>query len=560
MSEILATDPSTNHYKLIRLPMNLTRKLSEFLTEETITRAGLIERCGDEDPIITALEYDSRKAGPGSLYFALPGLHTDGHNYIDDAIARGAAAIVHEAEINEKKTGVVYLKVKDSRFAMSPLAAAFYGFPSRRLLVAGVTGTEGKSTTVYLIWQLLRLMGKKAGFFSTVQHSDGFEADWNPEHQTTPEATTVQRMLWEMAENGCAYAVVEASSHGLSPRTNRLGDVEFDAATLTNVTHEHLEFHGSWEQYRDDKANLFRALDREQAKTGVCGAALIPQPFGVINADDNSADYFSSVTKRTTLTFSVTGTDADLTVQDIESGAHGNRYNALIASENSGIEINDRLPGAFNARNVLAALLVASGLTGVPVREIAPLCGRLLPVRGRMTAVDKGQPFEVLVDYAHTPSSFQTIFPPLRKRLAGSAGRIISLFGSAGERDTQKRAAQGKIAAAWSDIIVLADEDPRGEIPMDILEEIASGVFSQGVYCQETSAEKTTVFKRDENLFLIPDRPAAIRKALSLARAGDIVLLLGKGHENTIIYADHVIPFDEITEAEKALSELEMRN
>jgi len=362
-------------------------------------------------------------------------------------------------------------------------------------------------------------------------------------------------MLYDMAENGCAYAVVESSSHGLSPRTNRLGDVEFDAAVFTNVTHEHLEFHGSWEQYRDDKANLFRALDKRRAKTGIDGAALIPEPFGVINADDKSAAYFAGVTKQRTLSFSVNGKDADLTVRAIESGALGNWYNVFISAENTAINIRDRLPGAFNAGNVLAALLTVSELTGVPVRKIAPLCPRLLPVRGRMTAINKGQPFEVLVDYAHTPSSFQAIFPPLRKRQDCSGGRIISLFGSAGERDTQKRAEQGKIAAAYSDCIVLTDEDPRGEIPTDILDEIAMGIYAHGVY-----AEKPGLFKQNENLFLIPDRPAAIRKALSLARSGDIVLLLGKGHENTIIYKDRVMPFDEIAEAEKALDELQARS
>jgi UDP-N-acetylmuramoyl-L-alanyl-D-glutamate--2,6-diaminopimelate ligase len=523
-----------------------TRRLSEFFTEETAHRAGLTERHGGGDPLIAALEYDSRKVQPGALFFALYGLHTDGHAFVNDALDRGAAVVVHEAEIDEKKPDVVYLKVSNSRFAMSPIAAAFYGFPSRRLAVAGITGTEGKSTTVSLTWQLLRLMGKNAGFFSTVEHSSGGGADnggaqANPEHQTTPEAAAVQRMLWEMAENGCAYAVVEASSHGLSPRTNRLGDVLFDTAAFTNVTHEHLEFHGTWEQYRDDKANLFRALDHDHVKAGVT-------PLAVINADDGSADYFADVTKSAKLSFSVNGKDADLSLRAIESGAFGNWYSVFISADNAVVNIRDRLPGAFNAGNILAALLVASGLTGVPVREIAPLCPRLLPVRGRMTAVNQGQPFEVLVDYAHTPSSFQTIFPPLRERLSrcsGNRGRIISVFGSAGERDTQKRPEQGKIAAAYADCIILTDEDPRGETPMDILEQIAAGVY----------AEKPDSFRRDENLFLIPDRPAAIRKAFSLARPGDIVLLLGKGHENTIIYKDYVMPFDEIAEAERALNE-----
>jgi len=530
------------------MEFRLERRLSEFFTKETAVKAELIEKNGETDPIVTSLEYDSREVKPGTLFFALPGLHSDGHNYINEAISKGAVAVVYEQEIQEKKSNIVYLRVKNSRFAMSPVAATFFSYPSNRLLVAGVTGTEGKSTTVYLIWQLLRLLGKKAGFFSTVQQSYGDEAMWNPIHQTTPESAIVHKMLWEMVQNGCSYAVIEASSHGLSPKTNRLGDVEFDAAVFTNISHEHLEFHGSAEQYRNDKANLFQALDRKHKKN--IKAEYIPVPFGVINADDENAVFFTEATKRRTFNFSTTVRDATITMKSIESSAWGNWYNIYIPAENQRLDIRDKLPGAFNAGNVIAALLAVSGLTNIPVKEIIPLCPKLLPVRGRMNSIDKGQPYEVLVDYAHTPSSFQTVFPPLKNRIKKSGGRIISVFGSAGERDTKKRPEQGKIAAAYSDIIILADEDPRGEQPMDILEEIAAGVYTHKI-------DSKSFFEKNKNLFLIPDRPAAIRKALFLAKASDLVLLLGKGHENSIIYKDHVMPYDEITEAEKALEEME---
>jgi UDP-N-acetylmuramoyl-L-alanyl-D-glutamate--2,6-diaminopimelate ligase len=519
----------------------MERLLSEFFTPGLAQKAGFLGEKGSRDfsfprdPLITGLEYDSRKIQPGNLYFALPGLHTDGHRFVGDAIGRGAALIVHEQELPVYEEGPVYIRVRNSRFAMSPISAAFYGYPSRRLKITGVTGTEGKSTTVYLIYQLLCLAGKKTGFFSTVQYSLGDGELWNPEHQTTPEAPAVQKLLYDMAASGAEYAVVEASSHGLSERTNRLGDVEFDAAVFTNVTHEHLEFHGTWEQYRFDKANLFRSLDRRGEKKGA------PLPFGVINADDESAAYFAGAAKRRTFSFSVRGAEADLALRTIESGAGGNWYETAIAGDKETIDIRDQLPGAFNAGNVLASLLAVSGISGIPVRELVPLVPRLKPVRGRMTAIKNSRGFEVLVDFAHTPSSFLAIFPPLRERINKTGGRIISLFGSAGERDTQKRSKQGRIAADYSDIMILTDEDPRGERPEAILEEIARGAPER---------------KRGEDLFLIPHRPSAIRKALSLARSGDMVLLLGKGHENSIIYAEKTATFDEIGEAEKALEEL----
>lgn len=503
------------------------KKFSDFWTEDLALRAGFVEIRGSADAVISDMTYDSRKVSPGTLFFALSGLHADGHDFIEAALERGASAVVHEKPLAAERPGVLYLRVRDARFAMSPVAAAFYGDPSRRLTVIGVTGTEGKSTTVSLIWQLLRLAGKSAGFVSTVEFSFGGEAKANPEHQTTPEATQVHAALAEMSANGCGFAVVESSSHGLSPRTNRLGDVEFAAGVMTNVTHEHLEFHGTWEQYRDDKANLFRAAKK----------------FCVVNADDQSAGYFAGVTDKPSYSFSTRGGNADYRIEKITSTGEGNFYVIIDSKNGERFETEDRLPGAFNAGNVLAALIVCAKFLNRNIGELIGLVPKLLPVRGRMTAIREGQNFEVIVDYAHTPSSFETIFPPLRERLAPGA-RIIALFGSGGERDVQKRPAQGAIAGKWADIVVLTDEDPRGEEPMAILEDIAAGVAGK---------------KRDETLFLIPERPEAMLKAFRLAKKNDIVLLLGKGHENSVIYSRggrKTIDYDETACAKKLLKEI----
>ena len=528
---------------------------AEFLLPITAEKAGIIEvRVGSAAPLpfqaaapfawpafpVDSLEYDSRQTGSQSMYFALPGLHVDGHDYIASAIKRGVKAVVHQKELASYSDGVLYIRVKDSRFAMSPIAAAFYDFPGRDMGIIGITGTEGKSTTVYLTYQLLKLIGKKTGFISTVQRSDGINEFWNSEHQTTPEAVTIHRLLAEMRANGVEFVVLESSSHGLSKRTNRLGDVNFDVAALTNITHEHLEFHGTFEQYRSDKAELFRALDASIPKQQPQNELPLPC-FGVSNADDPSTPYFAAATKHKTYTFSTRGALADISLRLLESSSGGNWYEVFVEASGATLTIRDRLPGAFNVGNVLASLLVVSNLLSVDIETLAHHVPHLKPVRGRMSMIQQGQPFEVLIDYAHTPSSFEAVLPPLKQRLNTiGSGKLIALFGSPGERDTQKRRLQGEVAARYADIIILADEDPRGENPMSILEEIAQS-------CGNMTREKT--------LFLIPDRHLAIRKAFSLASKGDIVILLGKGHENSIIYADKTIDFDEIKEAETALAE-----
>ncbi|MBN1242113.1 MAG: UDP-N-acetylmuramoyl-L-alanyl-D-glutamate--2,6-diaminopimelate ligase [Spirochaetales bacterium] len=500
-----------------------------------------LEKTGPADPRIAGLAYDSRDVREGWLFFALTGIHADGHRFIDAAIERGATAIVHETPLETYRDGVAYVRVADSRAAMAPVAAAFHGRPSANLACIGVTGTEGKSTTVFLTYQLLDLAGFGAGFFSTVMSRTSGGETPNPEHQTTPEATAVQRMLAEIRDSGKRYAVLESSSHGLSPRTGRLAEVAFDVGVMMNVTHEHLEFHGTWEQYRADKANLFRALDRAEGRKSIGGQTVELPVFGVANADDPSFDYFKAATGKPVYGFSASGRPADLSATDIESDAGGASF-LVSESGGPGKPARIELPGAFNVANTLAALLVATRLTGRPLDAFLPLLPRLRPVLGRMTPIDEGQPFEVLVDYAHTPSSFEVIFPPLRKRLGDR--KIIALFGSGGERDTAKRPRQGRIAADWCDIVVLADEDPRGEDPMALLEDIAAG-------CPE--------LRRGERLFLIPERGKAIRKAFALAGPGDLVLLLAKGHENSIIYADGPHSYDEFAEARSALAELGFR-
>ncbi len=533
--------------------------------------------CADANPTITALVYDSRQCAPGALYFAWPGVHVHGNTYIPSAIEKGASAVIYQDDIPEEtvalaeKAGCALIHVTDSRFVMAPVADAFYDSPSSKMVVIGVTGTEGKSTTVFFIWQLLRLLGKKAGFFSTVQCSYGDEATNNPEHQTTPEAPVVQQKLYQMLQNGCEYAVVESSSHGLSTKLNRLGNVQFDIGIMMNVTHEHLEFHGTHEQYKSDKANLFRALARYNHKKVIGGVERQVTSFGIVNGEDPSARYFADAVDGTCPVYAYTtnglaGAGAGkngialpelpavhtLLAQAVDSREDTVSF-SLSRQKCDGAAGDIRLSadtffmlnmgGAFNVYNAMATLLAVSGATGTDIASLTAEVSRITPVKGRMTTVKKGQPFEVIVDYAHTPSSFNTIFPPIRKRCTG---RMIVVFGSGGERDTAKRPEQGRIASEFCDIVILADEDPRGEDPVALLEDIAVG------------AEKNLV--RGESLLIIPHRQDAIRKAFALAGAGDIVLLLGKAHENSIIYKDFTMPYDEITEAETALAEIGFTN
>ena len=533
---------------------------------------------------VSSLVFDSREVKKDSLFFALPGTHTDGNRFISQAILNGANAVIFQGELSPQqkeevakaivsrslenavsndlqKFSPVLINVKDARFSMAPVSSCFYDNPSERLIVIGVTGTEGKSSTVSFIWQLLRACGQKAGFISTVEYSFGDEAVPNPQHQTTPEAPIIQHHLNEMLENGCRFAVVETSSHGLSKKLNRCGNINFDCGIFMNVTLEHLEFHHDFETYRSDKANLFRSLDKSNHTKIIAGEKQTIPVFGIVNLEDPSAEYFTGAAKAPVAGFTTygkagknaaAGTEAQnlpkipeniaewYKAEEIKSDSISLSFNFDSDKNNCKCTVNSNLPGSFNTYNLMAAMIVCQKFTGKSFSELAALVSQLKPIKGRMTEITEGQNFEVIVDYAHTPSSFETIFPPIRKRCKG---KMIALFGSGGERDLTKRPLQGKIAAEYCDIIILTDEDPRGEDSVELLKMIAEGALKAGM-------------KTDENLFITPDRPKAIRQAFKIAGPDDIVLLLGKSHENSIIYKDYVMPYDEISEAKKALSEL----
>lgn len=548
---------------------------------------------------ITNLVFDSREVTTDSLFFALPGTHIDGNKFISEAILAGANAVIYQGTLspgnqediakaiikrsiqNEMsqdkiKFSPVLINVADSRYAMAPVSSTFYDNPSERMVVLGVTGTEGKSSTVSFIWQLLRACGKKAGFISTVEYSLGGEAIPNPQHQTTPEAPIIQHHLNEMLMNGCDYAVVETSSHGLSSKLNRCGNIMFDCGVFMNVTLEHLEFHKNFETYRSDKANLFRALDKHNHIKTIQGQKKKINSIGIVNLEDPSAKYFIDATNHPVYGFTSLGkagkaaSESDnteislpeipanlryMTATNIVSdtygisfdvdadgkdGIYGENYNSATPREHVKFSVKASIPGAFNAYNLMASITAVSSVTGLSFEDVASRVSTLTPIKGRMTVINEGQPFEVIIDYAHTPSSFETIFPPLRKRCLG---KIFSVFGSGGERDVTKRPLQGQIAAKYCDVVVLADEDPRGEDPVELLKQIAAGAEKEGKIM-------------DKNLFIIHERQKAIREVFKMAQKGDIVLLLGKSHENSIIYKNYTMPYDEISEAKQALKEI----
>lgn len=470
---------------------------------------------------ITGLAYDSRLVKAGDLFFAIPGTHTDGRRFLADAAQRGAAMAIGEAFAEtlsqDESLPLPYLQVQDVRAALADLSCAFYDYPAHHLRTIGVTGTDGKTTTSNLISIILETAGQRTGLMTTANFRIG-EQEWeNTTRQSTLEALEIQQLLRRMLDEQASYAVIEATSHGLE--LQRVRGCAFDVGVVTNITHEHLDFHKTLDAYRRAKARLFEMLDPQRDK------GLGSHPVAILNRDDSSYDILKPYCHVPILDYGI-DTPAAVRAVDVQLEAASTRFRVVLPDGEYNLET--QLVGRFNVSNALAAIATTYS-QGIPIATIASALSRVKGVTGRMERIDEGQPYTVIVDYAHTADSLTKVLATLRPV---TPGRLIVVFGSAGERDRQKRPVMGQIAAQMADFFVITDEDPREEDREQILREIAAGAEIQGK-------------QQGKDFLCIADRTEAIATAFARAQADDTVLLAGKGHEQSIIMGREKLPWDD---------------
>jgi UDP-N-acetylmuramoyl-L-alanyl-D-glutamate--2,6-diaminopimelate ligase len=495
---------------------------------------------GLADVEVRGVTNDSRAVVRGSLFVAVPGLHVDGHDFVEAAAAAGAAAAIVERPVPDAV--IPQLVVAAAPAALASAAAWWYGDPSHDLGVVGITGTDGKTTTSFLAVAALEAAGIRTGMTGTAATRIGGVQEPNEVHATTPDAPALQAALRAMVAAGDAAAVIETTSHGLA--LGRVDAVAYDVAVLTNLTHEHLELHGTWEAYRDAKLSLFERLARGGVSAGSGrsrGGSPGPSwpPTGIVNADDPSAGAFIGVTQEAGARVLTYGTDPSADVRAIRVEEDPARVRIAYDAPSGAGTVDLRLAGRFNVHNALAVVALGEAL-GLDPEAVRTGLASVPVVPGRMERVELGQPFGVIVDFAHSPASLATVLDLLAPVAASRGGGLVAVFGSAGERDTAKRPVMGRIAGERCRLVVVTDEDPRGEDRLAILDAIARGAEAAGK-------------RRDHDLLVIPDRLAAIEAAFDRARPGDIVLLAGKGHERAIIGPDGPVAWDERAAAEDAL-------
>jgi len=492
------------------------------------------------DAQITGIVMDNRKVQPGNLFVAMKGAFADGHDFIPDAVQRGAAAVVGERKMDG--LAVPYIRVKDSRRALTYLAAAFYGNPGKKLTVIGVTGTDGKTTTCNLLYHILTAAGIKSGLISTVNAVIGDEVLDTGFHVTTPDAPDVQRYLAQMVDAGLTHVVLETTSHGLAQ--HRVDASQYDIAVVTNITHEHLDEHGSYQNYRAAKGRLFELL-AETAEKQQGNPRL-----GVLNLDDEkSYSYLHSIKNLNQVCYGLTP-KADIYAENIQYDPSGLRFD--VVGKEFRVQARSNLVGAYNVSNCLAAFSAAVAGLGIDPKVAAEGIAALPGIPGRMERIDLGQDFTAIVDFAHTPNALKVSLETARQILPSpptplpkgeGRKRVIAVFGSAGLRDREKRRMMAETSAQLADVSVLTAEDPRTESLDGILEEMAAGARSKG------AVEEKTFWR-------VPDRREAIRFAVKMAKPGDLVISCGKGHEQSMCFGTTEYPWDDRTAMRAALSEL----
>ncbi len=478
------------------------------------------------DLAVSSITCDSRSAEPGSLFVAIPGVDRDGHQYIPDALRRGAAAVVGQRPASEVPGigELPYLQVRDSREALAWLSAAWHGFPARQMGVVGVTGTDGKTTTVRLIASILQAAGHAVGWISTVDARIGDGLVDTGFHTTTPDAPDVQRLLSQMVAAGTRYAVVEATSHGLAQ--HRVTACEFDVAVVTNVTREHLDYHHTFEEYRAAKGLLFEGLGGSYRKASTPKGA-------VLNADDPSYEYLREHASAPCLTYGV-DQPAEVSATALRLAPGGIEFQ--VEAPSGTFSVSSPLPGRFNVYNVLAAI-TACLTQGVAPQAMVEGIRSVTGVAGRMERIDMGQDYTVLIDFAHTPNALENALRTVRQL---TRGKVLVVFGCAGLRDPTKRRPMGEVAARLADYSFLTAEDPRTEDVNTIIAEIADG-------CRAVGGQEGRDYWR------VADRQEAINQAISMARTGDLVIVTGKGHEQSMCFGTTEYPWSDHEAARYAL-------
>jgi UDP-N-acetylmuramoyl-L-alanyl-D-glutamate--2,6-diaminopimelate ligase len=470
---------------------------------------------GSVDREITGIRYDSRRVRPGNLFVAVRGASFDGHSFIEQAVEKGAVAVVGEqGALSQRATAIV---VSDSREALAQLAAAFFGYPSRKLKIIGVTGTNGKSTTTFLIKHLLERANQSTGLIGTVQYEVGERR--LPAARTTPESLDLQELLSQCVEAGCRNVVIEVSSHALSQ--GRSSEIEFDVGAFTNLTQDHLDFHQGMKDYFQAKARLFEGLRRSSKK----------DRKAVINIDDPYGQQLVGRFGRDLpiITYGM-GARAEFRASDFKVEMNGTSYR-LDAKDKSYLV---RLPliGRFNIYNSLAALAAACAV-GLDIRSAVLALAKAPQIPGRLEAVPAKRKFQVFVDYAHTEDALLNVVKTCRDL---NPNRLILVFGCGGNRDRKKRALMGSVADQYVDYAFITSDNPRKEDPEAILRDVEAGF-------------------EHKNYEKIVDRKEAISRAIAMAQPRDIVLIAGKGHEKYQEFGDHIVPFDDVEIAGRALEE-----